>query len=112
MKTVVFEGKEISISEFSKLSGINPTTIKNRLILGWTPDKIASTRPKLHNSMGANGKMSMTDAQRLLDDMPIAAFPEALGAILKAKGYKGRRPGYELRERHRNDFMAWYETIT
>lgn len=49
-RRVVFQGKEYTVAQFSEFLNYNYSTVRNRLKLGWTPERIAQTPEKGKNN--------------------------------------------------------------
>ena len=106
MQTITLDGETKTIAEWAKITGISPSGIRTRLMLGWPAEKILKLPQKFKTDASSDG-MNKTCAERNLDETPYDQLPEIIKGVIPVS-YKKTRYGTYTRRYHPKVFDAWY----
>lgn len=105
---VEYKGRKLSHTEWEKETGVSGSAIIHRMNRGWSAEKTLTTPLLASQNRNEEAKISKTEAERWLNDLPLERVPESLKKYLH---HNTKRYGTALREYHRPHFDKWYEEV-
>ncbi len=104
---ITYKGKTQSAHKWACELGLGRGTVSSRLSRGWTIEQTLETPPdKVFASRSDERIASKSDAEIMLNELPIDQWPASLRALLDAN--PKRKPGMWLRTNHRKEFDEWF----
>lgn len=101
--TITLDGVTRTVYEWARVLNMSPSTIRNRLELGWDP-QTALTAP------AGRPPVSKHSAEMILNEMTRDQLPGQLASLVPAE-YRGKKLGEFLRDNHRDQFDKWFMDV-
>lgn len=109
MKTLEFNGKRQSITEWSKELNLSIRVIYSRLRLKWSVEKTLTTPVRPEFSHNPSVKVTKSDAEIYLNNLAKSTMPAALRGLI-SKCRPGNKLGTYVRTYHRSIFDQWFDS--
>lgn len=115
-RMVEFNGRTLSVGQWSKELGIAHGTLTNRLDAGWTATRALSSAPDPVFSTKSRSKITKNEAELMLNELTYSQQPAIVKNLIKEtevrqmQGFpKQAKYGEIFRRKFPRDFAAWFE---
>jgi hypothetical protein len=107
MRKITYDGKTLTLAEWSRATGIPSPSIHRRISEGWDLKRVLTEPAKKDHS--TNKDWSKNDAELELNDTQKEALPKELKPLIENYHGSHKKYGKYVREKHREAFNRWYE---
>lgn len=113
-RMIEFNGKSMTVGQWSKETGLHHGTITNRLDQGWSAERTLTEKPDARYTT-AKCKISKNEAEMTLNDTPYEQLPKCLTDLIPrtkrpviAMGRAEAKYGQVFRRNHAAAFQRWF----
>jgi len=108
-RLIELDGETLTLSEWSRRTGLNYSTINNRLSNGWSVKDALKKEVDPIFGIQRQGKITKNDAELWLNDQGYDALPDELRSLLSQESRKhSKRYGTTIRNLFRSNFDSWF----